>query len=529
MGISTIGGISGLQRRRQVFTTSGTFTLPSLYGPNNPLYADVTIVGGGGGGGNSNHMPGGGGAGRVWKDTIGIVGNLPVIVGAGGAFGGGRGGDSIVGYTPLPREANLLPNPFFTDGFNFQVTGWSVTDPIGGMNYATNAWEDTVRQRHVTIPDAQNPIGQYRSTHGFHFNNPSVAARRRIETTNFIDVTAGTTYYWGLYTQSNSTNCQWFMNVDWYNSSNVLVDTTQFTYTTTGRNKYKTSAVAPLSSVGGLGVTKCKIRIEANWVSANLLGSLWGAYFSESTDYAPYEHQDSLAYWTGAKWSSRMTLLVDTGFAPGYKPIIAGGGGGGGANDANEGNTSYYRWGGIGGGQGGFSRSIGTATNDHFYLGGDGGGAGTAPIRWMERVTNSTTPFNDRHIGLVQDVHQWPRFPGPRTREHYLGGRQSSQPIAQNVAAADNVSSHKIFIEGGRGKLNYGHGGPGAGYYLPATNSTFVQRFDYNRELPYGNGGAGDFENGDIRTTSYGYINHYRYGNWPRTGDPGIVIFEWIE
>jgi len=47
--------------------------------------------------------------------------------------------------------------------------------------------------------------------------------------------------------------------------------------------------------------------------------------------------------------------------------------------------------------------------------------------------------------------------------------------------------------------------------------------------LPYGNGGAATKGRQNRNTTNYGDIDYYVNGEWPTNGDPGIVIFEWLE
>ena len=92
------GGFSNMQ----VFTSSGTFTVPAGI-----TKAKVTVVGGGGGGGgaNSGSYAGGGGAGggAAIEIVTGLSGTVSVTVGSGGSGGnygsgyGGTGGTSSFG------------------------------------------------------------------------------------------------------------------------------------------------------------------------------------------------------------------------------------------------------------------------------------------------------------------------------------------------------------------------------------------------------------------------------------------------
>ena len=84
--------------RGQVFTSSGTFTVPT-----GVTSVKVTVVGGGGGGGfgatSSGGGGGGGGGGVAVEFVTGLTpgGTVAVTVGAGGAINGGTGGTSSFG------------------------------------------------------------------------------------------------------------------------------------------------------------------------------------------------------------------------------------------------------------------------------------------------------------------------------------------------------------------------------------------------------------------------------------------------
>ena len=110
---------SGVTRRTAVFTSSGTFTLPSGYDSNNPLICEVYIQGAGAGGGsgafNSTQGNGGGGGGAgycMYLPNLSLTANATVTIGTGGAGGASQtsapnlgivgtagGNTSFAGYT----------------------------------------------------------------------------------------------------------------------------------------------------------------------------------------------------------------------------------------------------------------------------------------------------------------------------------------------------------------------------------------------------------------------------------------------
>lgn len=117
MGLSVIPApASGLVKYTQLFTSSGTFTLPSGYGSTNPLFVDVVVVGGGGGGGaGATNYYGGGGGGSgcgFYYQQIPVYANTTVTIGSGGTGGtvasanqgndGTNGGSSFFGDLEAP-------------------------------------------------------------------------------------------------------------------------------------------------------------------------------------------------------------------------------------------------------------------------------------------------------------------------------------------------------------------------------------------------------------------------------------------
>lgn len=79
---------SGRVKRRQIFTSSGTFT-PSSRLLELGGWVEVLCVGGGGGGWRSsdNNVRHGGGGGAVVKRVVQVTGDVTVTIGAGGAYG----------------------------------------------------------------------------------------------------------------------------------------------------------------------------------------------------------------------------------------------------------------------------------------------------------------------------------------------------------------------------------------------------------------------------------------------------------
>lgn len=117
MAVSNLVAASaGLVKYSQLFTSSGTFTLPSGYSSTNPLFVDVIIVGGGGGGGaGATNYYGGGGGGSgcgFYYQQIPVYANTTVTIGSGGSGGtvgsvnngndGTNGGSSFFGDLQAP-------------------------------------------------------------------------------------------------------------------------------------------------------------------------------------------------------------------------------------------------------------------------------------------------------------------------------------------------------------------------------------------------------------------------------------------
>jgi hypothetical protein len=139
MGINTFPAASaGLAKYSQLFTSSGTFTLPSGYSATNPLFVDVIIVGGGGGGGAgaTNYSSGGGGGSGCgfYYQQIPVYANTTVTIGTGGTGGtvvsanegtdGTNGGSSFFGDMQAPG-GGFGKGSMITPTTNFGASLWT--------------------------------------------------------------------------------------------------------------------------------------------------------------------------------------------------------------------------------------------------------------------------------------------------------------------------------------------------------------------------------------------------------------------
>ena len=159
----------GVSLQQTLFTSSGTFTLPTGYGASKPLIVDLEIVGGGGGGGSgvsqaaNSYGGGGGGSGitAVYKG-ISLTSNATITIGAGGTGGaavatgnngvnGNSGGTTDVNsiyYAPgggfgtrgLITSANLWGGFIDSHGFNV-LGGYAVANGgVGGAGGSGGAY-----------------------------------------------------------------------------------------------------------------------------------------------------------------------------------------------------------------------------------------------------------------------------------------------------------------------------------------------------------------------------------------------------
>ncbi len=537
-----------------MYTSSGTFILPSGYSASNPLWARVTAVGGGGGGGQG-YASGGGGGGAVVVRDMAITGNLPIVIGAGGVSGaestnGGRGGDTIVGNSNA-RPVNLLRNPFQTNLFGgWDTTGWtnsssgSVVAERSNYSSTTNQF---LRNRHFMIDDSVNFDGVFKSSYGITIYSTSGDANYTF-LSDFFDTDAGVSHFYGVYTRLGQSNNTVTVTLECYDSANNLLGSGSpitFNYTTTGDNKYSSSGTTPT------GTVKARLRINMRVANTNQFSQLFGAYVSTEVNCAWTYSQNSGGYWTGAYYTSYLTRLNDVGFSGSAMGItdlkrhsvgiVAGGGGGGGrATDEGTGGWFQSRFGGPGGHQGGQGSSHGNDSDgSSFIFGGDGGGAGMAPYREVFRGINIATPFATtdgqgfvgNNAGGIWRTYSH-RMPVNSHFQRPSGGTSGTSAVYLHSFDSSNYA--KARIEGARPHVTgYASGGPGRGYANFANTESssryfYLEGFGHYRELPYGNGGAGFNGIQNRNTTNYGDIDYHTYGDWPRNGDQGIVTFEFM-
>ncbi len=546
MGLVQYPASGGATSVRQIFTSSGNFILPAGFGPDRPLWAKITAVGGGGGGGQGFTAAGGGG-GCVVTREIGITGNLPITVGSGGNGGGesgngARGGTTIVGNAPAV-PTNLVRNPFMIGLYGqFETTGWSITTASGSPTYGRADYDTSLnqfyRQRFFDIADASNWQGRFKSHSGIYMHSTSGDSTLQFES-EYFNLTAGTTYNYGVYTRTAQSENTITVILDWYDANNNLLNSAspeQFSYNNTNDNKYSDNGVAPAGCVKG------KLRIRFRMANTNHQTMLFGTYVSSEVNFCPWESNGNTAFWTGAQFSSYISLLNTNGLVSGQRGIIAGGGGGGmRSTDEGHGGWAHYRFGGVGGHQGGFGSSWSTTgNNSSFTMGGDGGGAGGAPKRDIFRGTNNTTPYTTSNtegfIGYNVNgswrTMSW-RVPTANYYGRWIAGNAGTSPL--QITTWSSTEYAKWQIEGGRPhSTGYSAGGPGCGYYKMESENP--SRYHYNgiishyRELPYGNGGAGSHTgNPNVNSSNNGYMDWAIYGDWNHAGDPGIVVFEYLQ
>jgi hypothetical protein len=157
IGSTTSGSVSFTtwSLKTAVYTSSGTFTVPTVSGVNPAALVNVLVVGGGGGG--SQQDGGGGGGGYRYTTSRafnGTSGALTITVGGGGTAGGytvagGVGGDSSLAGTNLTTltagggvgggaggnpggNVGTGDNPAYTGGTSYQDYNLKTTDSAGG-------------------------------------------------------------------------------------------------------------------------------------------------------------------------------------------------------------------------------------------------------------------------------------------------------------------------------------------------------------------------------------------------------------
>ena len=540
MGLNVYPASAGFIRRQQTFTSSGTFTPPSSYGASKPLVVDFIAVGGGGSGGGNDGSgtSGGGGGGRVVKGTLSLVGSVPIVIGAGGSRQTGNTWGNPGGYTLIGvgTEGNLIENPFFFDGCQFSSSNWNFSTLLG----STNSWRQPQTNTYWTDPisDGANPLGVYRYPSYVQFYNGATVSKSRATSSNFYTVSASTTYYWGFYTNSNSSNNLMEMYVDWYTSGQSLISsTTVLSTTSTSQIKTSTSGTSPANAA------YAKIRFEVTHNSTNLWVNLFGIYLSKNLNYCPYEDINDSVYWTGTKWTSTLNYLANGNILAADLPtnpasnrgIIAGGGGAGGWSTGSSQSPYYHRYNynAPGAGVGGFAGNTYGNSTGQVYLGGSGGGAGGPALnnseQWRESYTSGQVMHSYGAYGSYDFNMRFPSYSPWQNFSYYnhrMVGNEGSFPVQFNQNNDASTWACKIDVLGGPpSPEGFSAGGPGSGWHDYTAGGIRVYRYSHTKASRFGNGGSGYQALGQ----SYGRIDHHQHGSWWNWGDPGMVQFTWFE
>ena len=386
MGISVYppASAAGKTLKVQTFTTEGanTFTLPSGYGPGNPLAVELLLVGAGGGAGTGNYqsssdvmLPGGGGGGAVKKINASITANMTAHVGykgyaprgsrtySGGAtnniYVGGNGGYTYFGNS-TPK--NLFLNPQLISFNNYSTEAQVFCGFSKTSSYAFNA----------AIRGNIHYTGSWSSSSSFRKSQP-------------YSVKPSTNYCFSIYMRTPTTTTGQVI-IYWYDSSNTYISATTGSSTSTPANTW-TRVHAGGTSPSNAAYCVFRLLQPSGAVGD---GYISNAMFEEgATTPSTYVDGDSAGYsWTGHPAGSVTILNSDTMY-------VASGGGGGGAsfNESSSYASSWWYPGFPGASSGGGSMSITNITS--VAAGGSGGGAGGhATIRkdnYWNYTTNTTS------------------------------------------------------------------------------------------------------------------------------------------
>jgi len=235
MGLSVFptASSSGLIRKSQTFTSSGTFTLPTGYGAGQPLIIDAEVGGGGGGGGSGAFAAarsgggGGGGSGVVTLfNNISLTANATITIGAGGTGGaastgvgnnGASGGttdiDSIY-YSPggAPGTGGLttagIQRGFSIRTRGYQIQGGYVASQRGGVGGAGGSGGGGSVGPYTASPDSNGRIyqaGSYGGAGGL-FEVGNTAGTGGVQSYFTSDSGSGVSF--GLYMQNEYAGVQ---------------------------------------------------------------------------------------------------------------------------------------------------------------------------------------------------------------------------------------------------------------------------------------------------------------------------------
>jgi hypothetical protein len=147
MGVNTFpvaSGSSAVICKTSLFTSSGTFTLPSGYGAGQPLIVDIEIGGGGGGGGggasaDDNYAAGPGGGGgsgivAVYRN-VSLTANATITIGAAGTGGTGAQNANESGTAGTSGGTSNVNSLYYAPGGGYGNNGL-----VSAFSRSANAW-----------------------------------------------------------------------------------------------------------------------------------------------------------------------------------------------------------------------------------------------------------------------------------------------------------------------------------------------------------------------------------------------------
>lgn len=369
MGISVIGGSTGSAGKTlkvQTFTTEGanTFTLPSGYGPGNPLAVELLLVGAGGGAGAGNYQnasdstcPGAGGGGAVKKLNISITENMTAHIGYRGygargpstysysatsaGYIGGNGGYTYFGNA-TPK--NLFLNPQLIAHSNYTAEG-----------FVFGAFDQTSAETfNPAISGNIHYNGSWTSTTQFRRSQP-------------YSVKPSTDYCFSIYMRTPVTSNA-IVEIQWFTSASVYISNTVSSTTSTPANTWARVSAGGASPANA---AFCTFRLRQ---SGTATGDCYisNPMFEEGvTTPSTYVDGATAGYsWAGHPAGSVTISNSDSIY------VASGGGGGGGLFGTSTSWTSGLWSLGFPGASSGGGAMTNTTASQAFTYGGSGGGAG---------------------------------------------------------------------------------------------------------------------------------------------------------
>ena len=369
MGISVVGGSTGTAGktlRVQTFTTEGanTFTLPSGYGPDNPLAVELLLVGAGGGAGAGNYqnttdstLAGAGGGGGVKKLNISITENMTAHVGYRGYGGRGPstysfGADSAMyvggngGYTYFGNSTpkNLFLNPQFIAHSNYTAESYVISN----FDKTSNQTFDAAISGNIAYNGSWTSTSQYRRSQPY-------------------SVKPSTNYCFSIYMRTPISSTA-RVEIQWFTSASVIISTETGSSISTPANTWARVSVGGTSPANA---AFCTFRLRQ-------VGTATGdcyisnAMFEEGVT-TPSTYVDGAT--AGHSWAGHPAGSVTISNSDAM--YVASGGGGGGAifNGSTSWSSAYWNLGFPGASSGGGAMTNVSSTQSLTY-GGSGGGAG---------------------------------------------------------------------------------------------------------------------------------------------------------